>query len=168
VERSALTRFKTLASDNAILCLKWTGTLPAVLKISVYFFLTDLYIIAPLEPTASLPHTLSSNAALSSPVPECTADHVHSLQTGMSSSHTSARNGPVYHTGTSFCCWISYRHLSVYITYSPHFRRKSLRGVSALVRFGGNVYCWVDERAAIGRKQYDAPGSYTTTQTENI
>jgi hypothetical protein len=31
------------------------------------------------------------------------------------------------------------------------------------VRFGGKVYWWVDLRAAIGAKQYDAPGSYTTT-----
>jgi hypothetical protein len=30
------------------------------------------------------------------------------------------------------------------------------------------MYWWVDYRAAIGGKQYDAPGSYTTTQTENI
>jgi hypothetical protein len=27
--------------------------------------------------------------------------------------------------------------------YSPHFKRKSLQGVSALVRFGGKVYWWV-------------------------
>jgi hypothetical protein len=36
-------------------------------------------------------------------------------------------------------------------------------GMSALVRFGGNVYWWVDYRAAIGGNQYDAPGSYTVT-----
>jgi hypothetical protein len=36
-------------------------------------------------------------------------------------------------------------------------------GMSALVRFGGKVYCWVDYRAANGGKQYDAPGSYTVT-----
>jgi hypothetical protein len=30
------------------------------------------------------------------------------------------------------------------IMYSPHFTRKSLRGVAALVRFGGKVYWWVD------------------------
>jgi hypothetical protein len=40
--------------------------------------------------------------------------------------------------------------------------------VLALVRFGGEMYWWVDYRAAIGGTQYDAPGSYTTTQTENI
>jgi hypothetical protein len=34
--------------------------------------------------------------------------------------------------------------------------------------FGGKVYCRVDYRPAIGGTQYDAPGSYTTTQTENI
>jgi hypothetical protein len=28
--------------------------------------------------------------------------------------------------------------------YSPHFTRKSLRGMVALVRFGRKVYCWVD------------------------
>jgi hypothetical protein len=36
-------------------------------------------------------------------------------------------------------------------------------GRAALVRFGGKVYWWVDYRAAIGGKQYDAPASYTTT-----
>jgi hypothetical protein len=41
-------------------------------------------------------------------------------------------------------------------------------GMVALVRFLGKVYCWVDKRTVIGGKQYDAPGSYTTTQTENI
>jgi hypothetical protein len=30
------------------------------------------------------------------------------------------------------------------VLYSPHFTRKSLRGVSALVRFGGKVYWRVD------------------------
>jgi hypothetical protein len=40
--------------------------------------------------------------------------------------------------------------------------------VAALVRFRGQSIVWVDYRAAIGGKQYDAPGSYTTTQTENI
>jgi hypothetical protein len=51
-------------------------------------------------------------------------------------------------------------------SYSPHFTRKSLRvggGGSALVRCGRNVYWWVDYRAAIGGKQYDASGSYTVT-----
>jgi hypothetical protein len=48
------------------------------------------------------------------------------------------------------------------VTYSPHFTRKSLRW-GGLVRFGGKVYWWVDWRAVIGGKQYDAPGSYTTT-----
>jgi hypothetical protein len=28
--------------------------------------------------------------------------------------------------------------------YSPHITRKSLRGVTALVRCGGNMYWWVD------------------------
>jgi hypothetical protein len=40
----------------------------------------------------------------------------------------------------------AHRKASAYMqtnTYSPHFRRKSLRGVSALVRFGGKVYWWV-------------------------
>jgi hypothetical protein len=47
--------------------------------------------------------------------------------------------------------------------YSPHFTRKSLRGGVGSVQCGGNVYCLVDYRAAIGGKQYDAPGSYTVT-----
>jgi hypothetical protein len=38
--------------------------------------------------------------------------------------------------------------------------RESPCGV-VLVLGGGGVYGWVDERAAIGGKQYDAPGSYT-------
>jgi hypothetical protein len=33
---------------------------------------------------------------------------------------------------------------TVLSVYSPYFRRKSLLGVSALVRFGGKVYWWVD------------------------
>jgi hypothetical protein len=32
------------------------------------------------------------------------------LTEGVSSDVSSARNGPVYHTGTSFCSWNSYRH----------------------------------------------------------
>jgi hypothetical protein len=35
--------------------------------------------------------------------------------------------------------------------------------VRALVRFGGRVDWWVEYKAAIGGKQYDAPGSYTAT-----
>jgi hypothetical protein len=34
--------------------------------------------------------------------------------------------------------------------------------VRALVRFVVRVDWWVDYRASIGGKQYDAPGSYTT------
>jgi hypothetical protein len=37
----------------------------------------------------------------------------------------------------------------------------------ALVWCRGNVYCQVDYGAAVGGK-YDAPYSYTITQTENI
>jgi hypothetical protein len=42
-------------------------------------------------------------------------------------------------------------------------RESSCGGVSALVQYGGNVYWWVDYRAGIGGKQYDASGSYTVT-----
>jgi hypothetical protein len=52
--------------------------------------------------------------------------------------------------------------------YSPHFTRKSLRGLGASGAVRGEVFWLVDKRGAIGGKQYDAPGRYTTTQTENI
>jgi hypothetical protein len=35
--------------------------------------------------------------------------------------------------------------------------------VLAQVQFGQKVYWWVDYRAAVGGKQYYAPGIYTTT-----
>jgi hypothetical protein len=49
--------------------------------------------------------------------------------------------------------------------YSPSARGKSVSakgGMVAMVRYRGNVYYQVDERAAVGRK-YDTPETYSTT-----
>jgi hypothetical protein len=64
----------------------------------------------------------------------------HSVQECSVLPQTSARNGPVYHTGTSFCSWISYRHLSIcttsislfstYLTLYPCFTFKKYTGTS--------------------------------------
>jgi hypothetical protein len=47
--------------------------------------------------------------------------------------------------------------------YSQHFRRKSLRGGVGSGAVRGESVLVGGLRAAIGGKQYDAPGSYTTT-----
>jgi hypothetical protein len=56
--------------------------------------------------------------------------------------------------------WCEFR----YQLNTVRISRESPCGVAAAVmRFGGKVYYQVDSRAAIGGKQYDASGSYTTT-----
>jgi hypothetical protein len=66
----------------------------------------------------------------------------HSMQECSVLPQTSARNGPVYHTGTSFCSWIAYWHLSICTTSTSlfpliwHYILVSLlRSIQALLNF---------------------------------
>jgi hypothetical protein len=87
---------------------------------------------------------------------------------------------PVTSSGTAvrlFCNPSTHRHSRNGTPWRPHLtcvaqssayqveqlRVKLQSAFYEKVPAGGNVYCWVDYRAAIGGKQYDASGGYTVT-----